>query len=385
MVTNFFLRRIQKRINSRNTSLTKGKSITHILTVFFLILVLSTSCSIGQDINTESPEIENTRVAKKSTTQESPKTETTPAAENPTIPDCPKTLSKSIYKLDTVHDFQRQYPPAFDWRNVGGCTYVTRVENQYADDRGEKVECNSCTVFALIAALESNARIHLELPVSCNDPIARQALDAQKIEFRDLSEAHIVSCSLPDCKHGWTLNEGLDSCQNPGVLLKSEFGWDYGTAVAKSIEMSTDESKDFKHRCCPKKGSKSYPIRISGYIRITIRPLMKMWISSIGPVVANMRFHTEHIAQWDGSKIYVGNYDSPASAHAVCIIGYDDIKKAWLCKNSLGKEWGDGGFFWVGYKTCGIDDLMYGIVGFIQIPVYDIISANDNDTARTEK
>ncbi len=37
--------------------------------------------------------------------------------------------------------------------------------------------------------------------------------------------------------------------------------------------------------------------------------------------------------------------------HAVSIVGWDDAKQAWLCKNSYGRDWGENGFFWLSYET----------------------------------
>jgi C1A family cysteine protease len=36
--------------------------------------------------------------------------------------------------------------------------------------------------------------------------------------------------------------------------------------------------------------------------------------------------------------------------HAVLIIGWDDAKKAWLCRNSWGPKWGSEGHFWMPYE-----------------------------------
>ena len=43
--------------------------------------------------------------------------------------------------------------------------------------------------------------------------------------------------------------------------------------------------------------------------------------------------------------------------HAVVIVGYDDATSSWLCKNSWGSAWADGGYFRIGYGDgTGIDE-----------------------------
>lgn len=39
----------------------------------------------------------------------------------------------------------------------------------------------------------------------------------------------------------------------------------------------------------------------------------------------------------------------PHGKHALCIVGFDDQKGAFLVMNSWGTRWGNGGFFWLGY------------------------------------
>jgi hypothetical protein len=43
------------------------------------------------------------------------------------------------------------------------------------------------------------------------------------------------------------------------------------------------------------------------------------------------------------------------SGHAVIIVGYDHDQQYWLCKNSWGDNWADGGYFRIAYGQCGID------------------------------
>lgn len=39
--------------------------------------------------------------------------------------------------------------------------------------------------------------------------------------------------------------------------------------------------------------------------------------------------------------------------HAVCIVGYDDARKAFLVRNSWGPKWGINGYFWMDYDYVG--------------------------------
>lgn len=92
---------------------------------------------------------------------------------------------------------------------------------------------------------------------------------------------------------------------------------------------------------------------------------MKKWIASTGPVIASMAGFDDFCLYKEG--VYEYTLGNEIGSHAVCCIGYDDNKDAWLCKNSFGTHWGIDGYFWVGYGKCGIDSKMFGINGFSQI------------------
>lgn len=39
--------------------------------------------------------------------------------------------------------------------------------------------------------------------------------------------------------------------------------------------------------------------------------------------------------------------EEPIGSHAMCIVGYNKDRRAFLLRNSFGDDWGEGGYFWV--------------------------------------
>lgn len=65
------------------------------------------------------------------------------------------------------------------------------------------------------------------------------------------------------------------------------------------------------------------------------------------------------------SGVYHHVSGTSVGGHCVCCVGYDDHDKFWICKNSWGPSWGDGGFFKIGYGEVGIDAQMWAVEGVI--------------------
>ena len=70
--------------------------------------------------------------------------------------------------------------------------------------------------------------------------------------------------------------------------------------------------------------------------------------------------------------VYEHKWGERVGGHLVALIGYDDNLRCWICKNSWGANWGDGGWFKVSYDCdifidgCyGGDGLSWGFVYFV--------------------
>lgn len=82
---------------------------------------------------------------------------------------------------------------------------------------------------------------------------------------------------------------------------------------------------------------------------------VKREISRYGPVLAIMDLREDFLNWYTGADVYRATPSSPViGRHAVCFVGYDDADQCWIGMNSLGPDWGDGGFFKIGYEDSGV-------------------------------
>ena len=79
----------------------------------------------------------------------------------------------------------------------------------------------------------------------------------------------------------------------------------------------------------------------------------KQAIAFNGPVVSVFKVFEDFM--YYGSGVYRHSSGPYLGLHSVAVIGYDDDRRAWIIKNSWGKQWGEAGFGLIGYNECGID------------------------------
>jgi hypothetical protein len=93
---------------------------------------------------------------------------------------------------------------------------------------------------------------------------------------------------------------------------------------------------------------------------------MRVHISGQAPMLATFDVYEDFYHYTCG--VYGHLSGDFVGAHMVSVIGYDDVGKYWICKNSWGTGWGLSGYFFIAYGQCGIDDGMWEIDAPITIP-----------------
>jgi C1A family cysteine protease len=169
-----------------------------------------------------------------------------------------------------------------------------------------------------------------------------------------------------NCDNGWWVAGALNAFRKHGVVDNACFTY---TAGDQPCNLCTD--------------SNLHTNKVTNWHIIKSTSAMKESIVNRGPLITCFAVYTDLYAYKSG--IYRTTYDVFGSnpgvefegGHCVCCVGYDDIAKCWICKNSWGSSWGDNGYFRIRYGDCGIDNDMFAIDG-----IYSLSSLNELLKAR---
>jgi cathepsin X len=234
----------------------------------------------------------------------------------------------------------------FSWKDFGGQDWTTAAKDQLNPQY-----CGSCWIFAALGLLESI--------INLREGSAQ--VDA------DLSEQYVLSC-LPDAAYtsGNGCNGGYpydafryiadtspagNACN--GVILESCFPYQADDDVPCSEK-------------CSNWTDLLVPISDWGYWvphgSLRDRDAIKSQIMKTGPVVACMLWNNDI---WDWGEVHHDPdeyypYDFGGAEHDVVIVGWKDDPTIshggyWICKNSLGPQWGYEGFFNLEYGSLKIE------------------------------
>jgi C1A family cysteine protease len=195
-----------------------------------------------------------------------------------------------------------------DWRNRKGRDNVTPIKDQGG--------CGSCVSFGCTAMLESMVLVEHVLPL-------------------DLSEAELLFCGGGSCG-GWWPDSAVSYIKSKGVSMETCFPYqDYNMPC---------------NTCSERDGEAIQAVNNLAYFDVGDR---RSYLCSIGPMAAVFEVYQDFYSYTSGVYSHVSG--SFVGLHCVEVIGFDDYENTWICKNSWGSGWGEGGFFCIGYGQCNID------------------------------
>ncbi|MFA6238408.1 MAG: C1 family peptidase [Bacteriovorax sp.] len=211
----------------------------------------------------------------------------------------------------------------FDWRNVNGTNWLGPVMNQG--------NCGSCVAFAAVATLEATYRINAALPWLAPT----------------FSPQQLFNCGGGACNWGWTPSSAASMLKKQGVVDSACVPYESG---------STGEDIQCKKVFCQNQAERTYKIAgstspsFAGGTAGKVKEALKK-----GPLVTTLTVYEDFLVYSSG--IYKSISKKSVGGHAVSLVGFNDIERYWLVRNSWGDDWGENGFIRVSYDDkSGIAD-----------------------------
>ena len=218
-----------------------------------------------------------------------------------------------------------------DWRDRFGAHWVTSVRQQGG--------APNCWAFAMTGLYESMVRIEHSVWCRRSEGDLGRATGKQSWDFGNPGEASIAAerfgVADPDCMP-WS---------EAAVLYTAK---PHGAAMT-----------DMPLSPTPDRAGRTVRIEAGAHTVIDVGPAMtylkKLWLNLVGP----MAFMCTLPGDFTGappSGIYSRATSADGGVHAMLIVGFDDLKRCWIVKNSYGATWGTKGFLQVAYGEAWLEN-----------------------------
>jgi C1A family cysteine protease len=213
-------------------------------------------------------------------------------------------------------------PTHFDWTQKDSQNWITSVKNQGG--------CGSCVAFSAVGALEG------QLKIQANNP-------SWNI---DLSEQHLFSCGGGTCSGGWYISSALNYLQQ------------YGTPDEACSPYRGQSGSGSCSNSCPDWQSRAS--KISSWSWVANNPSAVEAALMNGPLVAGFTVYADFYG-YNGGVYHWDHVSQAVGGHAIVIVGYDSNEQYWIVKNSWSANWGENGYFKIGFGEAGIEQYVASV------------------------
>jgi C1A family cysteine protease len=214
----------------------------------------------------------------------------------------------------------------WDWRDVNGVNWLGSMMDQG--------NCGSCVAFAAVTTLEAQYKISAGL--AWLDP--------------KFSPQQLFNCGGGSCGYGWQLPSVAKMLKKNGVVDAACSPYESGVTGA-DIQCSKNLCENQIERTY-KIYDYNSPSSWGGSMAAVKAALKK------GPLITGMTVYEDFMMYSSG--IYKSVSKKRVGGHAVSIVGFNDVERYWVIKNSWGKDWGEQGFARISYDDkSGIGESSY--------------------------
>jgi hypothetical protein len=303
------------------------------------------------------------------------------------VPICPRRLPPPLPQVQPL----AALPLRWDSRNVGGVNFITPVKEQGA--------CGACVSFSVLAAAEAAMFSKLR-PGPANTLDFSETVSGGK--GRDKSNitgagggggtvsgtvsgtgappalAPVPHTRAPAAETANAPTTFPDRCPAPRCPPPQDFflchtprgscflGWDYRSAAraltyAGLIHEACRPYRSVMSDACPARSPACTSIPAGTFHPVIFSSIegMQFHITAHGAVATGFLVFKDFMTWWfaGAQGVYTKKVtwltmrqDPPIGAHAVTVVGYDNVGQFWIAKNSWG-DTGDAGYFKIAYGS----------------------------------
>lgn len=173
--------------------------------------------------------------------------------------------------------------------------------------------------------------------VAASDAL-RRADPAAKLVPLSPAFSYVLAGGSPNCQRGTSIARTLDVLRTIGALPLEQFAFDASACTREPTARELASAARWRIKAWSK---------VDGHDIDAV----KGQLARGRPVIFAMDVGPKFLAYRGDGVMSTLETGPGLEGHAMVLVGYDDARGAFRLQNSLGREWGDGGYAWIGYPA----------------------------------